>query len=95
MLGGVTAQEGDLVGEGLGSLQHQGRATAVPRKGVQREEQTGEIKRRGGLRDAGQAEGKQRRQRKGRAAQRQTDGRWHLEGFCTSPGCTKPVVSKY
>ena len=91
----VAAQGGDLVGEGLGSLQHQGRATAVPRKRVQREEQAGGTKRRGGLRGAGQAGGKKRRQRQGRAAQRQTVGKWHLEGFSTSPGGTKPVAGNY
>ena len=45
----VSAQEGDLGGEGLHPLQPRGRATAVPRKRVQREEQAGGIKRRGGL----------------------------------------------
>ena len=91
----MTAQEGDLVGEGLGSLQHRGKATAVPRKGVQREEQAGGTKRKGGLRGVGQAGGKKRRQRQGRAAQKQAVGKWHLKGFSISPGGTKPVAGNY
>ena len=93
--GAMTAQEGDLMGEGLGSLQYQDRPAAVHRKRVQREEQAGGTKRRGGLRGAGQAGGKKRRQGQGTAAQRQAVGRWHLEGFCTSPGGTRPVAGKY
>ena len=62
---------------------------------MQREEQAGGTKRRGGLSGAGQAGGKKRRQRQGRAAQRQTVGKWHLEGFSTSPGGTKPVAGSY
>ena len=93
--GVAVAQEGDLEEEGLGSLQHQGKETAMPRKRVQREEQAGGTKRRGGLRGAGQAGGKKRRPRQGRATQGQTVGKCYLEGFCTSPGGIKPVACKY
>jgi hypothetical protein len=41
--GVVAAQKGDLGREGLGSLQHQGRATAVSRKRVQVEPRGGEV----------------------------------------------------
>ena len=62
---------------------------------MQREEQAGGTKRRGGQSDAGQTGGKKRRQRQGRAAQRQTVGKWHLEGFSTSPGGSMPVAGNY
>jgi hypothetical protein len=83
-----------VVGEEVATLQHQDSA-AEHRKRVQREEQIGGVKRRGGQGGAGQAGGKKRRQRQRRASQKQTGGKWHLEGFSTSPGGTKPVDGSY
>ena len=91
----VAAQGIELVGEGQGALQPGGRAPAVLRKRVEREEQGGGIKRRGRLGGASQAGVKRRRQRQRKSAQGQTGGKWHLKGFSTSPGGTKPVVGKY
>ena len=98
---GLPALEGaeevgaEVVGEEKVTLQHQGRATAVARKRVQREEQPGGTKRRGGQWGEGHAGGKKRWQRQRRASQRQTGGKWHLDEFGTSPGGTKPVAGNY
>ena len=88
-------EEGELVEDGQGVLQPGGRASAVMWKRVEREEQGGGIKRRGHQSVAGQAGVKRRRQRQGKSAQGQADGKWYLKGFSTSPGGTKPVAGKY
>ena len=38
---------------------------------------------------------KRRRQRHGKSAQGQADGKWYLKGFGTSPGGIKPVAGNY
>ena len=84
-----------LVEGGQGALQPGGRASTVTRKRAEREEQCGGIKRRGHQSGTGQAGVKRRRQRQGKSAQGQAEGRWYLKGFSTSPGGTKPVAGKY
>ena len=83
-----------MVEDGQGALQPGGRASTVMRKRVEREEQCRGIKRRGHQSGAGQAGVKRRRQRQGKSAQGQADGRWYLKGFSTSPGGIKPVAGK-
>ena len=84
-----------LVEGGQGALQPGGRASALMRKRVEREQQGGGIKRRGQHSGTGQAGVKRRRQRQGKSAQGQAGGKWCLKGFSTSPGGTKPVAGKY
>jgi hypothetical protein len=88
-------EEGERVKDGQGALQPGGRASAVMGKRVERKEQGGGIKRRGYQSGAGRAGVKRRRQRQGKSAQGQADGKWYLKGFSTSPGGTKPVAGKY
>ena len=60
-----------------------------------REKQAGGTKRRGGQGGTAQAGRKKREQRQRSALQKQAGGKWHLEGFSTSPGGDKPVAGNY
>ena len=70
---------------------HRARAHLM-RKRVEREEQSRGVKRR---RATGLGMLKKRRSKQERPGQETVRGEWHLEGFSTGPGNTKPMAGRY
>ena len=62
---------------------------------MERGEQGKGVKRRGAQGGAGSGMLKKRRSKQERPGQETVRGEWHLEGFSTGPGNTKPMTGRY